>query len=411
MAEVMIFDQIDRFVWSSSIYFMLFAGLLFLYRGYKQEKSNERIFMFGFAGLFIAFTISRIFFYFAHFSIIGNYLDHAYYADQSNVLPSYDILTKGGYVSGGFGTMVLFLAIERIQKSTKYILTIYTLIDIVLIIIVPFSIARLLNYIFGTGAMIIMFLILIWLSRKSTKETQVISVFLMAGFSLIEFGMILDSTGIRALNIIHPTLPIIIIMIGVLSSITPTLINPKYFSQSTILWLIFIIFNLILLLVYFFFVFNYPMLITILSIGIAGIIIIAISTIYSINQIFQIRTLSLIYQEELKEKEEKIDFLSVFSKPQRVTEEEISISKDKHICLVCKGKISGLNFMCFDCGAFYCAKCAEALSSLENICWACDSPIDPSKPVKLHEKDEEEVIIEGEISKKGKEKQDSFKKS
>ena len=411
MAEVMIFDQVNRFIWSSSIFVMILAGLLFLYRGYKQVKSNERTLMFGFAGLFIALAISQIFFYFSHFLIIGSYSDHAYYGDLSNVIPPYDILTKGGYVSGTFGITIFFLAFERIQKRTKYILTIYTIVVIVLVIIFPFSIARQLNYIFVTGALIILFLILLWLSRKSTKETQIVSIFLMAGFSIMEFGMALDSVGIKSLNIIHPTLPIIITMIGVLISISPTLINPKYFLRSSIIWSIFIIFNSILLLICFFFVFNYPMLITILSIGIAGIIIIIISIIYSINHIIQIRTPPLIHPKEIKEKEEVIDILRAFSKPQRVTEEEVSISKEKKVCLVCKGKISGLNFICSECGAFYCAKCSKALSNLENVCWACNSPIDPSKPMKSYEKDGEEVIVEGEILKKGKEKQESLKKS
>lgn len=411
MAEVMIFDQVNRFIWSSAIFVLIFAGLLFLYRGYKQVKSDERILMFGFAGLFIGIAISQIFFYFSHFLIIGFYSDHVYYGDLSNVIPPYDILTKGGYVSGTFGITIFFLAFERIQNRTKYILTIYTIIVIVIVIIFPFSIARLLNYIFVSGSLIILFLILLWLSRKSTKETQIVSIFLMAGFCMMEFGFALDSVGIKSLNIIHPTLPIIISMIGVLICISPTLINPKYFLRSTIIWSIFIIFNAILLLICLFFVVFYPMFITILLIGIAGIFIIVISIIYSVNQIIHIRTPTLIYSREIKEKEEVRDLLKVFSKPQRVTEEEVSISKEKQVCLVCKGKISGLNFICPECGTFYCTKCSKALSNLENICWACNSPIDPSKPMKLYEKDEEEVIAEEVILKKGKEKQESLKKS
>ncbi|GAI76416.1 unnamed protein product, partial [marine sediment metagenome] len=78
-------------------------------------------------------------------------------------------------------------------------------------------------------------------------------------------------------------------------------------------------------------------------------------------------------------KEDMPNILEMFTKPQRVTEEEVSVSKEKKICLVCKGKISGLNFMCSKCGTFYCLKCSEALSNLENACWACNNPIDKSK--------------------------------
>ncbi len=78
------------------------------------------------------------------------------------------------------------------------------------------------------------------------------------------------------------------------------------------------------------------------------------------------------------------------------------ISKEKKICLVCKGKVGGIMFMCKECGAFYCSKCSKALSNLENECWACNSPIDESKPSKLfeQEKEEDEVVVEEGVLKK-----------
>ena len=36
----------------------------------------------------------------------------------------------------------------------------------------------------------------------------------------------------------------------------------------------------------------------------------------------------------------------------------------------------------------YCENCAQALTDLENICWSCNAPIDPSKPIKPYEKEE-----------------------
>ena len=74
----------------------------------------------------------------------------------------------------------------------------------------------------------------------------------------------------------------------------------------------------------------------------------------------------------------------------RLTEEEVSISKEKKICLVCKGKVSGYNiFICPTCDALYCKNCALALETLENACWVCNAPIDPSKPVKREIKETE----------------------
>jgi predicted amidophosphoribosyltransferase len=76
----------------------------------------------------------------------------------------------------------------------------------------------------------------------------------------------------------------------------------------------------------------------------------------------------------VSEKRELEDFLKVFTKPGIITKEEISISIEKKICLVCKSKVSRLNYICPECEVLYCARCSNALSNLENICWVCETP-------------------------------------
>jgi len=83
----------------------------------------------------------------------------------------------------------------------------------------------------------------------------------------------------------------------------------------------------------------------------------------------------------------------------KVTIEEVAISKEKKICLVCRGGVLRFSYIC-ECGAIYCGNCAQALSNLENVCWACDAPIDFLKPVKPY-KDEEGRV---EMREKSKEK-------
>jgi len=65
----------------------------------------------------------------------------------------------------------------------------------------------------------------------------------------------------------------------------------------------------------------------------------------------------------------------------QVSEEKIAVSKERKICLVCRGEVLRFTYIC-ECGAIYCDNCARALTNLENICWVCDVPIDYSKPVK-----------------------------
>ena len=72
----------------------------------------------------------------------------------------------------------------------------------------------------------------------------------------------------------------------------------------------------------------------------------------------------------------------------RISEEQISIHKERKVCLVCKGDVERFNiFICPKCNAIYCENCARALTDLENICWSCNTPIDPSKPIKPYDKD------------------------
>ncbi|GAG61254.1 unnamed protein product, partial [marine sediment metagenome] len=74
----------------------------------------------------------------------------------------------------------------------------------------------------------------------------------------------------------------------------------------------------------------------------------------------------------------------------QVSEEKIAVSKEKKICLVCRGEVLRFSYIC-ECGAIYCESCARAVTDLENVCWACDVPIDYSKPTKQIEEEREEL--------------------
>jgi len=64
------------------------------------------------------------------------------------------------------------------------------------------------------------------------------------------------------------------------------------------------------------------------------------------------------------------------------SQKEIAYYREKKICLVCKGKVTGFNtFICSGCDALYCETCARALTVLENACWVCKEPIDSAKQV------------------------------
>ena len=83
----------------------------------------------------------------------------------------------------------------------------------------------------------------------------------------------------------------------------------------------------------------------------------------------------------------------------QVTEEKVAISKEKKICLVCRGEVLRFSYIC-ECGANYCENCARALTNLENVCWACNVPIDYTKPVKLLKEEAERIKIQKKAKKK-----------
>jgi len=78
----------------------------------------------------------------------------------------------------------------------------------------------------------------------------------------------------------------------------------------------------------------------------------------------------------------------VKSRPEKLTEKEITFFRERKICLVCKGKVEGFSFIC-KCDAMYCQKCAQVLTNMDNMCWACNGPIDPKKPVISYEKEDD----------------------
>ena len=66
---------------------------------------------------------------------------------------------------------------------------------------------------------------------------------------------------------------------------------------------------------------------------------------------------------KLRERDAELESLK--SQREQITEDDITISKEKHLCLVHKGPIEGYSYICPSCGAYYCAKCVEALKEAE----------------------------------------------
>jgi len=60
----------------------------------------------------------------------------------------------------------------------------------------------------------------------------------------------------------------------------------------------------------------------------------------------------------------------------KATEEEVTTFKEKKICLVHKGPVSGNIYLCPKCDALYCINCARALRAAGEKCWQCGAEVE-----------------------------------
>jgi len=87
------------------------------------------------------------------------------------------------------------------------------------------------------------------------------------------------------------------------------------------------------------------------------------------------------YVKEVKVEE---SLFRLYERPLQISEEEVIFHRDRKICLVCKGSVIRVSYICPKCNALYCLNCSEVLSNQENMCWVCNEPLDKSKPTRPH---------------------------
>ncbi len=58
-------------------------------------------------------------------------------------------------------------------------------------------------------------------------------------------------------------------------------------------------------------------------------------------------------------------------KKQEKRGDKITTFENIRVCLVHKGKIDGLTYICTNCGSLYCFKCVKALDKKGEVCWNC----------------------------------------
>ncbi len=389
IAEILIFEPLERTLWLIAIVILLLCNLYYFFRSFKVEMITEKRVMMGFASFFLGLAFTRIFYFVSDFYLIGGNRDgHFYYADKNNPSEIAFIMLMFGNSSFLIGMTFLFFTVELVIKRTKYILTCCSALSIVL----PF-IDVMFVFILVPTYMFLYIAILLWFGRSSSFEFQTVSGLMITGGMLLLVGsffyaMAVDETMSLSMPLIITP---IFYMAGALFIISPAFISPEFYSRPLKKWIIFLVACIFV---------SILCLTLLISLGIDfwyflaflfGFFLFAFLSVFALFNVIKTTKSQEAIQEQIDESQ---DILRIFTKRRKLTEEEVSVSKEKKICLVCKEKLSRSIYLCPDCDALYCSRCAGALSSSENACWVCETPIDDSKPVNvIHEIDEESLVV------------------
>jgi hypothetical protein len=398
--DVMIFDPLERFFTSISVIIMMLCGLIYIFFSKKKESSDENKILLGFGIYWLTVAISTFLAFYSDYFIEGNFMGFTYYGDYSNLSLGFLVTNHYSKFSWLIGITILIYTFERYIKSTKYLLTISNIALIPFTFIIPYEIIEMPMYMFIVTDAILIAATLIWFSLKSDQEFQFILVFILIAMLLFAVGESLDNKEFIEMNLFPLYLPSLLKVLSLFITIFPTLLNPKKFSRSLIWWSVFFVFCISYLVFGFVFIFLSRDLIPIFNVFfIGGQVIMIPLTVYTGKQLTRNLRTKEIPREFVKKRKKFKDSLGMFSKPEKITEQEISVAIEKKICLVCKGAGLRYTYICPKCNVIYCVKCAKTLEKMENACWVCNNPFDESKPVMLEEKLEEDLVVEKGVLK------------
>ncbi|TFG17335.1 MAG: hypothetical protein EU533_08365 [Promethearchaeota archaeon] len=354
--------------------FSLFAsGLMYFFRVKDREDKDEKFLLTSFALFLLGLALCRFLIFFADYYIQGYYKGHAYHGDYESS-PIFTMLNLLGYLIWWIFLTISCFFIERALNRTFYALS---LLNIIFLVIISLNIVLNSFYflVFLGIDIVFLFVFFILYRNKLTPIVESDASFVLMGAILFWIGFFVEITGVRQLCLINPIFPSLFFLVGALIQHNNRMIKQALFTNSSLIILTMVI-SYILLRVSLY----YVILLFIATFLYALIMIFCVS-----REISLIRSEGLIDIDELLERSDPtFDFLKMMGriKKEQLSDEEITLYKEKRICLVCKGKSSGFVYICSHCDAIYCQKCAHYIVKMDNICWACENSLDPSLRIK-----------------------------
>lgn len=295
------------------------------------------------------------------------------------------------------GLTIYYITYERLLNRKKHIISIASAVMSILLIVLPYELALFQVHAYAIGLIGTYFYVTLYhLIKLSQKDLRAATGLIMIGSIFLIAALIMLDPNSLALQVVSLTfLAPLSWMVGVILSVLPSIINPDYLVRGTSFWRVICLISPI----FFLFIVIVHLIGGLLDLAIFFIVL------FILILFLNLKLNKFLKLEQVTNINPKDGVLGVFARSKKVSEEEITMYRDQAVCLVCKGKISSFSYICGHCKALYCEKCVRALIDMENVCWACESPLDPLKPVKKSElKDEIANPILSEDSHKGDKK-------
>lgn len=383
----MIWDPIERLLWGVAITLLFLFGILLIKKRLSVDDKTERSLLTGNVGICIGYGLNSVFIYISDFLVPGSFNNFTYQGNYDLIDSTFMLLVKIAWIFLNLGRLVYLFEYERNILNTKYVITISLALFTVLVVILPFETGKgMISIMYIVYSLVLLFINL-RLAQKSKDEYRTIQFFVLIGIVLMGSGMIFSSMEMKHLNVLPLFISPMLFLFGCIIFALPSMVD---FGQlkKCIKLASFLYFFLILIRIFF-----------LISIVLKGTLtyLVLPNTIGLIFIIYiSIHSRIIMKTSHTKQNEENISSMfNIYTRPKRFTEDEVYVSKEKNICLVCKNKLIRYNiYICPECATFYCENCAQTFSNLENACWVCETPFDESKPVRLPKKAEDEITIE-----------------
>lgn len=389
MVAIPYFSMTERALMGVLFTLSFICGIIYVKRARSEEtESRSRFLLLGLGNyFFFAMALQGILLFIAQTMDPGYYIGHIFYHEPRSADETYYfqmgfedpqfILFRLSNIAGLLGGFGLLYNIEKFAAREHYI-SLVMISFTPFLIFLPYGVNSIIISIYSVILSVAVMLTFYFLMKKSNRELKLISLLLYLGYATALLGAEINSADFKQLSLFPLELGPIIQIAGLLCWIIPPLIKYELLEKyrNTLKMTPVVIIPLIIIMEIIIIVF-----VATAVNQLVGAFVSVISSIF----VFILYLLNLLHLEELPVTRPseglEVSTLEIFTRPKNIDEEEISISKEKKICLVCKGHVSGFNSFICTCDAIYCQKCARALSKLENTCWACGVPLDKNRPV------------------------------